>query len=371
MDKQKVLVGMSGGVDSSAVCMLLIEQGYEVVGVTMRMWDTERCFVKYSQEDPDYIIEARKLAEKLKFPHYVLDLRDEFKQEIVDYFAHEYLSGRTPNPCVRCNQIFKWPKLIQLADELGCQFVATGHYANIEKRENACYIHRGKDSMKDQSYFLWNVDPTTWQRAIFPLGTKEKEAVKSYAANKGFVSISTQKESMEICFVEDDYRDFLRKYYPAEVAAIEQGHFVDPTGLKLGLHEGYPFYTIGQRKGLRIALGEPAYVLKINPVKNTVMLGNRDQLQATEMVVENYRIVSPDDFKNRVQTQIRYRSKGVFSQVTIINEEFLYIQFDEPVSAITPGQSAVFYEDDRLLGGGIIAGEKALKKVKKLLRKEM
>lgn len=368
MDKQKVLVGMSGGVDSSAVCMLLIEQGYDVMGVTMRMWDTERCFKKYSQTDPDYIIEARNLANKLGFPHYVLDLREEFKREIVDYFAHEYLSGRTPNPCVRCNQVFKWPKLIQLADELGCQFVATGHYANIENRENAFYIRRGNDSLKDQSYFLWNVDSSIWERAIFPLGSMKKEEVKAYAASNGFVSISTQKESMEICFVEDDYRVFLRKNYPTEVAAIEQGHFVDTAGLKLGLHEGYPFYTVGQRKGLRIALGEPAYVLKINPAKNTVMLGKKEQLESMEMVVEHYHIVRPNDLMNSVLTQIRYRSKGVVSHVTIINDEFLYIQFEEPVSAITPGQSAAFYDGDRLLGGGIIAGEKALKKVKKLLR---
>lgn len=368
MEKKKVLVGMSGGVDSSVVCMLLIEQGYDVVGVTMRMWDAKRSFAKYSQELPDYIIDAKNLADKLSFPHYVLDLRQEFQQEIVDYFAHEYLSGRTPNPCVKCNQVFKWPKLQQLADELGCQYIATGHYANIKIVDGNCYIARGEDSLKDQSYFLWNVETSIWKRTLFPLGSMKKEEIKSLAASKGFVSLSTQKESMEICFVEDDYRDFLRKYYPTEVASIEPGHFVDPAGLKLGMHEGYPFYTVGQRKGLRIALGEPAYVLKINPAKNTVMLGNKQQLESTEMVVEQYRIVNPEDFKNHVKTQIRYRSKGIDSMITIVNEEFLLIQFDEPVSAITSGQSAAFYDGDRLLGGGIIAGEKALKKAKKLLR---
>ncbi len=365
-NSKSILVGMSGGVDSSTACFLLREQGYDIQGVTLWMCDAPRNHEKYHDEFPDYIVEARNLARRIGFPHHVIDVRDEFKRAVMDVFAHEYLNGRTPNPCVLCNASMKWTKMAELADRLQCAYIATGHYAKLSEFDGKRYVSRGSDGLKDQSYFLWNVPTDLWNRVVLPLGELSKSDVKRIAEENGFVSLSQKKESMEVCFVEDDYRTFLRQSYPELTEAIGRGHFVNPAGDKLGEHDGYPFYTVGQRKGLRIALGEPAYVLKINPLKNTVMLGDRSMLETREIVVENYSLVDPKDLDLPVQTQIRYRSQPTSSRVRVVNENLLIVSFDEPVYAAAPGQSAAFYQGDRVLGGGFIGDAKLLKKARKM-----
>ena len=364
---RRVLVGMSGGIDSSIVCVLLQKQGYQVVGVTIRMWDSPRHF-KEGGTEPDYILSARKLASRLGIEHHVIDAREFFRKEVVDYFLSEYLNGRTPNPCVRCNRVLKWNLMRDLADELGCWYLATGHYANVVNLNGDCYISRGRYEQKYQSYFLWDVDPSIWSRVLFPLGGITKNETREVAKQLGFTDLYTQKESMEICFVESDYRDFLKEHCSEQLAQIGPGDYVDRGGKKLGQHNGYPFYTIGQRKGLRIALGVPAYVMKINPLKNTVMIGERADIEANEMVVEKYRVVSKADFDEPIQVQIRYRSLGIAARVIFVDETFLLVQFQEHASAIAPGQSTVFYRDGVVLGGGIIGGDKSLKVAKKRLR---
>ncbi len=351
---------MSGGVDSSTVCMLLLKQGYQIEGVTMRMWDTPKSFVKFQDEEPDYIHEARNLAQKLGFPHHALDVREEFKKKVIDYFTGEYLSGRTPNPCVECNKHIKWKLLLELADKQNCHYIATGHYARLEQKDDFFYIKKGDDDKKDQSYFLWSVSQDILSRAMMPLGGMTKEETKKEAIENGFDKLAEKSESMEICFVEKDYRDFLKENIPSITENPGEGYFVDKQGKKLGMHKGFPFYTIGQRKGLEIALGYPAYVLKINPRKNTIMLGEKEMLETGDMLVENYSLVNPADFENNkeVTTRIRYRSKAEISTIEIVDEHYLRVHFKTPVSAVTPGQSAVFYDNDRVLGGGIISGNK-------------
>lgn len=368
---KKVLVAMSGGVDSSSVCMLLKNDGFELVGVTMRMWDSPSDFQKYGEEEPDFIVEAKKLAEKLKFRHIVLDVREEFKGIVVKNFCDEYLAGRTPNPCVVCNRHIKWRYLQKLADDLSCDFIATGHYADVEQIDGKYYFVCGNDTNKDQSYFLWNVSQDILKKTLLPLGKMSKSETRQVAESNGFESLAKSKESMEVCFVEKDYRDFLKIHCPDRLKEIGQGHFVDVGGKKIGQHKGYPFYTIGQRKGLEIALGTPAYVLKINPLKNTVMIGDRQHLETQDVLVENYNVVDKSDFAQKeVQARIRYRSKAEPAIVEFIDDNLLIIHFKDKVSAVTPGQSAVFYDGNRLLGGGIISDQKLLKKIQKRKDKE-
>jgi tRNA-specific 2-thiouridylase len=343
---------------------MLLEQGYQIEGVTMRMWDTPKNFVKYRQPEPDYILEARNLAEQLNFPHHVLDVRYAFKEKVVDYFINEYMSGRTPNPCVECNKHIKWGLLQELADQLNCYFIATGHYAGIVEKDDFFYIQCGEDDKKDQSYFLWAVPQTILRRALMPLGAMTKDETRKLAIRNGFESLASKSESMEICFVENDYREFLQQQNPNITSNPGPGHFVDSSGKKLGLHQGYPFYTVGQRKGLGIALGYPAYVVKINPKKNTIILGEKEKLEANEMLVENYQLVNPSDILNntQVETRIRYRSKGEESEIEILDDKNLLVRFKNPTSAITPGQSAVFYRNNKVLGGGVISSNKKIRK---------
>lgn len=363
---KRVLVGMSGGIDSSAACIMLQEQGYEVVGVTMRTWDIPSHFSSPEQEQPDEIVEAQAVAARLGIEHHVADVREEFRKVIVQYFIDEYMRGRTPNPCVMCNPLFKERILCEWADRTGCQWIATGHYCQIEKRNGHCYIVTGDDAAKDQSYFLWKLPQEILERMLLPLGGMTKETVREYLAQKGFEAKAKGGESMEICFIDKDYRDFLREHCPDIDKRIGPGWFVDSKGLKLGQHKGFAYYTIGQRKGLGIALGEPAYVLKINPEKNTVMLGNADQLKTEYMLVEPP--VAPDIEElltcPNLSVRIRYRSRPIPCQVLQLPDNgYLLVKFATEASAITPGQSAVFYDGNRVLGGGFIASQQGIRKI--------
>ena len=363
---KRVLVGMSGGIDSSAACIMLQEQGYEVVGVTMRTWDIPSHFSSPEQEQPDEIMEAQAVAARLGIEHHVADVREEFRKVIVQYFIDEYMRGRTPNPCVMCNPLFKERILCEWADRTGCQWIATGHYCQIEKRNGHCYIVTGDDATKDQSYFLWKLPQEILERMLLPLGGMTKETVREYLAQKGFEAKAKGGESMEICFIDKDYRDFLREHCPDIDKRIGPGWFVDSKGLKLGQHKGFAYYTIGQRKGLGIALGEPAYVLKINPEKNTVMLGNTDQLKTEYMLVEPP--VAPDIEElltcPDLSVRIRYRSRPIPCQVLQLPDNgYLLVKFATEASAITPGQSAVFYDGNRVLGGGFIASQQGIRKI--------
>ena len=363
--EKRVLVGMSGGIDSSATCIMLQEQGYEVVGMTMRTWDVASQFSTSEQKEPDFILEAKALAQKLGIEHHVADVREEFKQVIVKYFIDEYMQGRTPNPCVMCNPIFKERLLCEWADRTGCAWISTGHYCRLEKRADKLYILTGHDNTKDQSYFLWRLPQEVLQRFLFPLGGYTKQEVRNYLKEKGFETKAKEGESMEICFIEGDYRDFLRQQCPDIDTKIGPGYFVDNKGLKIGQHKGFPYYTIGQRKGLGIALGYPAHVLRINAEKNTVMLGTADDLKTEYMLVENAMITDMQELLKHpnLTVRIRYRSKPIPCQVLPLDNGQILVHFLGEASAIAPGQSAVFYDGERMLGGAFIASQRGIKKL--------
>ena len=368
MNKQKdkrVLVGMSGGIDSSATCIMLQEQGYEVVGVTMRTWDVASQFATPEQEEPDFILEARALAERLGIEHHVADVREEFKQVIVKYFIDEYMQGRTPNPCVMCNPLFKERLLCEWADKTGCTWISTGHYCRLEERNGNLYIVAGDDVAKDQSYFLWRLPQEILRRFIFPLGNYTKQEIREYLKDKGFEAKAKGGESMEVCFIEGDYRDFLRQQVPDIDTKIGPGYFVNSKGVKIGQHKGFPYYTIGQRKGLGIALGHPAHVLRINAEKNTVMLGTADDLKTEYMLVEDAMIINQQELLEcpNLTVRIRYRSKPIPCQVLPLEDGKMLVRFLGEASAIAPGQSAVFYEGQRVLGGAFIASQRGIFKV--------
>lgn len=346
---KRVLVGVSGGIDSTATCLMLQEQGYEVVGVTMRVW---------GDEPP----EAREMAEKLGIEHYVADERVDFKQIIVKNFVDEYRQGRTPNPCVMCNPLFKFRILQEWADRLDCAWIATGHYARLEDTNGKRYIITGEDDKKDQSYFLWQLSQDVLKRCLFPLGEYTKIEVREYLRQKGFEAKSKEGESMEVCFIKGDYRDFLREQYPDLDREFGPGWFVNASGVKLGQHKGAPYYTIGQRKGLEIALGKPAYVLKINPEKNTVMLGGADQLMTSYMLVEQDLIVDEEELlaSKSLAVRIRYRSRPLPCEVKRLDDGRLLVHFREQASAVAPGQSAVFYDGCRMLGGAFISSQRGI-----------
>ena len=362
MNNKRVLVGMSGGVDSTATCLMLLEQGYDVVGVTMRTWDNPASFSTPGQVEPDYIVEARALATRLGIEHHVADEREDFRRVIVQHFMDEYMQGRTPNPCVMCNPLFKFRVLGEWADRLGCAYVATGHYSQLEVVDGCTYIKIGNDEKKDQSYFLWRLGQDVLRRVLFPLGGYTKGEVRDYLKEKGFEAKSAEGESMEICFIEGDYRDFLRQQIPDIDTRIGKGKFVDAAGHTLGAHQGFPFYTIGQRKGLGVALGKPAYVIKLNPQKNTVMLGDVEELKAEHMLTEPPLWVNEAEAmkSQKLTVRIRYRSQPIPCEVKPLEDGRLLVHFLAEASAVTPGQSAVFYIGDRVVGGAFIASQKGV-----------
>lgn len=361
---------MSGGIDSSAVCLMLKEQGYEVIGITMRVWDLPQHFSQPGQELPNHVLEARELAQRISIEHYVADERASFKNVVVRNFIDEYLNGRTPNPCVMCNPTFKFRMLMEWADRLGCDWIATGHYVQKVEQDGAVYLKCGVDPKKDQSYFLWRLSQDVLRRCIFPLGGTTKDKVRAYLTEKGFEMKARQGESMEVCFIPGDYREFLKEQLPDLDQKVGPGDFVDEQGHKLGRHQGFPYYTVGQRKGLGIALGKPAFVLKINPQKNTVMLGDADRLLTEYMLVEQTNWVNAGALPAEgLSVRIRYRSKSIPCTLKKVQRlwdeekeqsDLYLVHFQEPASAVTPGQSAVFYVGDRVVGGGYIATQRGI-----------
>lgn len=357
--KGKVLLAMSGGIDSSIAALLLHEQGYEVVGITMKTWDYASSGGSSKETgccSLDSINDARMLAVHLGFPHMILDIRNEFGNYIIDNFVDEYLAGRTPNPCVLCNTHIKWEALLKRADMLECEFIATGHYAQIREENNRFVISKGLDQVKDQSYVLWGLTQESLKRTLFPLQNYRKTEIRQMAIESGFVDLATKSESYEICFVPDnDYRGFLKNKVTGLEERVNGGNFIDRTGRILGKHKGYPFYTVGQRKGLEIAVGEPLHVLEIVPETNTVVLGSKEDLEKQTITVGKYNLIKyaslPDNFE--ALTKIRYKDPGTLANITM-QQDKLNVLFQSPVSAVAPGQSAVFYEGNDLVGGGII-----------------
>jgi len=350
MSKERVLLGMSGGVDSTAACKMLLSRGYDVVGATLLTCDLSLAAAE----------EAAALAARFAIEHHVVDVRDRFKAAVIEPFIQSYLAGYTPNPCVDCNPTMKFNVLEEWADRLGCVNIATGHYARIERCGGNYFVRAGADAKKDQSYFLWRLTQQQLARTLFPLGEWTKEDARRHLQESGLVEKANDGESMEICFFTGDYRDFLRRSVPDVDSVIKPGFFVDAEGRKLGEHKGFPLYTIGQRKGLNIALGYPAYVLKINPQKNTVMLGEASQLLTRYMIIEAPEWVQgvPSD---GLTVRIRYRSRPVAcSVVRELPDGKWLVRFDEPVSAVTPGQSAVFYKDDIVVGGAYISQQRGI-----------
>ena len=345
--KQRVLIAMSGGIDSSVAAMLLLEQGYELVGITFRTFDSirESCLAKEKGCcSLESIMEAKHLAEQLGFEHHILDFRDTFRRNVIANFVDEYRHGRTPNPCVLCNSHIKWGELLRAADEYRCDYIATGHYARIVQRDGHYFLRKAADTHKDQTYFLWMLTEQNLARTIFPLGELTKQQVREIARQHGFEKLSRKTESQEICFVPDnDYRTFLA----AEGVNCAEGDYVDASGRVVGRHAGYTNYTIGQRKGLGIALGKPAFVTAIDADNNRVTLGSHDDLLTREVWLQNPRFLG--DATQPVYAQIRYRSQPTEAQYAEGK-----LLFREPVWAVTPGQSAVIYQDELLVGGGII-----------------
>ncbi|MBS1599627.1 MAG: tRNA 2-thiouridine(34) synthase MnmA [Bacteroidetes bacterium] len=358
--KGKVLVAMSGGIDSTITALMLHDQGYEVVGITMKTWDYASAGVSKKETgccNLDSFNDARMAAVQHGFPHFVLDIRDEFGGAVIENFVDEYLAGRTPNPCVMCNTHIKWRALLKRADALNCDFIATGHYGIIQQHINdRYYISKGIDETKDQSYVLWGLQQDLLSRTLLPLGKYKKTQIRQMAIDYGYPELAKKSESYEICFVPDnDYRGFLKRNVAGLEEKVSGGNFIDKSGRVLGTHKGYPFYTIGQRKGLDIAFGKPVYVTAIDPDTNTVVLGDEDDLSQTQMVVGKmnmmkYDLITPG---MEVITKIRYKDKGSLSNIYPDGAK-VNVRFYENVKSIAPGQSAVFYEGDDVIGGGII-----------------
>jgi tRNA-specific 2-thiouridylase len=358
--KGRILVAMSGGIDSSLAAVLLHEQGYEVVGMTMKTWDYAT--VGGSKKETgccslDSINDARNVAVNLGFPHYILDIREEFGDYVINHFTGEYLEGRTPNPCVLCNTHIKWDALLRRADKLDCEFIATGHYAKIREENNRFVISKGLDVTKDQSYALWGISQESLSRTVFPLGDLKKSEIREMATERGFYDLVNKSESYEICFVPDnDYRGFLKRRVEGLEAKVAGGEFVLEDGTVVGKHEGYPFYTIGQRKGLGIALGYPVFVTEIQKEKNRVVLGTYKDLAKDGMWVSKLNMVKYADLigkPTQTLTKVRYKDSGTPALIEQIDGK-MKVLFHEDVNGIAPGQAAVFYEGTDVIGGGWI-----------------
>ena len=372
-ENKRVLLGMSGGTDSSVAAMRLLEAGYEVIGVTFRFYELNG--------STEYLEDARNLAERLGIRHVTYDAREIFARQIIEYFVQEYLAGRTPVPCTLCNNYLKWPLLAKIADEMGVFYIATGHYAQNIQLNETFYITYAADSDKDQTFFLWGLKQDILNRMLLPMGDITKAEARAWAAEHGFRKVATKKDSIGVCFCPMDYRTFLKDWLVrngqmsvsnSEASInnsqtsgndkqtwsdrIRRGRFVDEKGNFIAWHEGYPFYTIGQRRGLGIHLNRPVFVKEIDPEKNEVMLASLSSLEKTEMWLKDWNLVNQERTLDRsdIIVKIRYRKQENHGTITVTSDHLLHVQLHEPLTAIAPGQAAAFYGDGLLLGGGII-----------------
>jgi tRNA-specific 2-thiouridylase len=357
--KPRIVVGLSGGVDSSLASALLKKEGYDVIGITFRMWPKEECGQSGSRAccSLEAVTRARVVSEDLGIPYYVVDFSADFKKHVIDYFCSEYLKGLTPNPCVICNQKIKFGKLMEKARSLGASYVATGHYAKMDadKRSGRFLLKEGRDKVKEQSYFLFNLSQEQLKHAIFPLGGMTKKRVRSLAKRMKIKTYNTVS-SQDICFIRDkNYAEYIREKTGVE---IKTGKIVDKDGKVLGRHKGIPFYTIGQRRGLGVAYKEPLYVTAFDIENNRVVVGVKEDLMKRSVIADRLNWISVKGIVKplKVMAKIRYNHKKAKATVTKIDADTVRVDFDEPQSAPTPGQAVVFYDKDVVIGGGWIRG---------------
>ena len=354
MPRERVLVAMSGGVDSSVAAAELAAQGFDVIGVTMKLF----CYGDSVPDRPccslDSIDDARRVCERIGVPHYVLNLETAFSRDVVRDFVHEYAAGRTPIPCVRCNTFTKFRDLVHKADALDARFIATGHYARVADGA----LHRGRDHKKDQSYFLWGIDAAVVPRMILPVGAMTKAETRDRARALGLSVVSEKPESQDICFVPDgDHAKVIARELGADAPSLQPGPFVTSDGRVVGEHRGHARFTIGQRRGLPGGFGAPMFVVAIRPAERAVVIGPREELLGRGVVARavNWLGAAPS-VGARVQVQVRHRAPAANAELVRVRGGEIELALDEPLSAITPGQSLVVYDGERVLGGGIIEG---------------
>lgn len=361
MSNKTVVVGMSGGVDSSVAAYLLKEQGYNVIGITMQIWQQEdSCAIENNGGCCGWsaVEDARRVCDKLNIPHYVMNFRDVFKRTVIDDFVDEYISGRTPNPCIRCNRFVKWEALLDRSLEIGADYIATGHYAKIRQLPNGRYaVTKSVTDKKDQTYALYNLTQEQLSHTLFPIGEYEKNEVRQIAEDIG-LAVAHKKDSQEICFIPDN--DYGRYLKDSGAILPPTGDFVDTQGNVMGTHKGIHEYTIGQRKGLGISAPAPLYVCDIDVEKNHVVLGNDKDVFGSILLCNNLNYMGIEHFTDgqMVSAKIRYGSKEEMCRLSYMEDEVLQCEFVNPVRAITPGQAVVFYDNDVILGGGIILKRK-------------
>jgi tRNA-specific 2-thiouridylase len=361
--KQRVLLGMSGGVDSSVAGYLLREQDYDVIGVTMKVWPQD-CISRAEDKccGPQAVADARGVAHALGIPHYVVDEADQFERVVIDYFASEYQAGRTPNPCVMCNEKLKFGNLWSKAKALGCDYIGTGHYAIIERRDDRAVLRKGVDPRKDQSYFLFSLRQAQLRRALTPLGTMTKPQIREIANSLG-LKVADKIDSQEICFVPgNDYKVFLRSHLGEN--EFHRGEIYDVDGNFLGEHDGIEMFTIGQRKGLPGGSPRPRYVVDLDPQTNRVVVGDADDLIVDEFEIDRVNwhptAAGADCGAFEATVKIRYNHPGTLATITPLENERARVRLHEPQRAVTPGQAAVIYDDDVVVGGGWICRREAL-----------